>query len=120
MGFPERLKELREQRGLSQEQLAETLKIPRSSITHYENSEDRMPRQKRLNELADFFGVSVDYLIGRADTDELTETEQKFVDGKNKMSLEEIIEKFAPEINGKPATAEQIKKAIEIIGLLQE
>jgi transcriptional regulator with XRE-family HTH domain len=69
MGFPERLKELRESRGLSQEALADTLGIPRSSITHYEKSQlddkERLPRRERLEKIADYFGVSVDYLLGR-------------------------------------------------------
>lgn len=69
MGFPERLKELRESRGLSQESLADTLGIPRSSITHYEKSEqnekERLPRRERLEKIADFFNVQLDYLLGR-------------------------------------------------------
>ncbi|TPG86837.1 helix-turn-helix domain-containing protein [Brevibacillus laterosporus] len=69
MGFPERLKKLREERGLSQEELALKLDIPRTSITHYENpkGEVRLPRGKRLESIVDFFGVTVDYLLGRSD-----------------------------------------------------
>lgn len=55
MGFSKRLKELREKNGLSQEELAEKLNIPRTSITHYESGDDRIPRPKRLNQIADFF-----------------------------------------------------------------
>lgn len=69
VGFPERLKKLREERGLSQEELALKLDIPRTSITHYENpkGEVRLPRGKRLESIVDFFGVTVDYLLGRSD-----------------------------------------------------
>ncbi|MEM5657265.1 helix-turn-helix transcriptional regulator [Bacillus toyonensis] len=63
MAFSAKLKELRESRGLSQEELAAKLNIPRSSITHYENSADRLPRKSRLLEIANFFGVSVDFLL---------------------------------------------------------
>ncbi|PGX09298.1 helix-turn-helix domain-containing protein [Bacillus sp. AFS033286] len=63
MSFSAKLKELRESKGLSQEELAAKLNIPRSSITHYENSEDRLPRKSRLLEIANFFGVSVDFLL---------------------------------------------------------
>lgn len=55
MAFSKKLKELREGKGLSQEELALKLNIPRSSITHYENSDDRLPRKSRLLEIADFF-----------------------------------------------------------------
>lgn len=66
MSFSDRLKTLREQRGISQERLAEILGIPRSSIAHYESPEnDRLPRPERLKKIADFFGVTTDYLIGR-------------------------------------------------------
>ncbi|MBZ8120543.1 helix-turn-helix domain-containing protein [Bacillus thuringiensis] len=63
MAFSAKLKELRESRGLSQEELAAKLNIPRSSITHYENSDDRLPRKSRLLEIANFFSVSVDFLL---------------------------------------------------------
>lgn len=69
MNFSERLKELREQRQLSQEQLAEALSIPRSTIAHYESETGslRLPRPERLQQIADFFQVSTDYLLGRTD-----------------------------------------------------
>lgn len=63
MSFSTKLKELREAKGLSQEELAAKLNIPRSSITHYENSEDRLPRKSRLLEISNFFNVSVDFLL---------------------------------------------------------
>ncbi|HFK1781650.1 helix-turn-helix domain-containing protein [Bacillus cereus] len=63
MSFSTKLKELRESKGLSQEELAAKLNIPRSSITHYENSDDRLPRKSRLLEIANFFDVSIDFLL---------------------------------------------------------
>jgi len=44
MDFSKRLKKLREDKGLSQEELAERLNMPRTSITHYESGKDRTPR----------------------------------------------------------------------------
>ncbi|WP_144499784.1 helix-turn-helix domain-containing protein [Bacillus sp. FDAARGOS_235] len=66
MSFSTKLKELRESKGLSQEELAAKLNIPRSSITHYENNDDRLPRKSRLLEIANFFGVSIDFLLNEA------------------------------------------------------
>jgi len=63
LAFSAKLKELRESKGLSQEELAAKLNIPRSSITHYENSDDRLPRKSRLLEIANFFSVSIDFLL---------------------------------------------------------
>ncbi|MGM7719390.1 helix-turn-helix domain-containing protein [Metabacillus sp. Hm71] len=119
MSFSKRFKELREKKGLSQEAIAEKLKIPRSSVTHYENSDDRVPRQKRLNEIADFFGVSVDYLIGRSDTEELTIKEEHFLQDIDKLSIEELKEKHVLTIDGKPATKEEIEATIAFIRSLR-
>lgn len=119
MKFSMRLKELREKKGLSQEALAQKLNIPRSSVTHYENSDDRLPRQQRLNEIADFFGVSVDYLIGRSDTDELNEKEERFIEDIDNLTLEEIIAKHAPDLDGRPATKKEVEVAIAVIRSLR-
>jgi transcriptional regulator with XRE-family HTH domain len=119
MGFSERLKELREKNGLSQEALAEKLSIPRSSVTHYENSDHRLPRQKRLNEIADFFGVTVDYLIGRAETSELNPAERAFVDDvkdPNRVwSIEELQASHKLEIDGRLATKEEVEAFINYV-----
>lgn len=121
MCFPKRLKELREKRGLSQEGLAQNLNIPRSSITQYETGQnDRLPRQQRLNEIADFFGVSVDYLIGRTDTDVLTIKEKEFLNDVEKLSFEELIDKHVLTVDGKPATEDEIKAAISFIRSLRD
>ncbi|EWG08861.1 transcriptional regulator [Cytobacillus firmus DS1] len=72
--FAKRLRELREKKNLSQEALAEKLGIPRSTITHYENDTDRLPRRARLDEIASFFNVTTDYLLGRSDVTTLENT----------------------------------------------
>lgn len=64
--FATRLRELREEKKLSQAQLAEEMHVSRGSISFYEN-EDRTPDIEFLNNAAEFFNVSADYLIGRID-----------------------------------------------------
>lgn len=59
-------KELRKEKGLTQNELAQKLKIGQSSIVGYEKG-DRDPVATTLIAYADFFGVSVDYLLGRSD-----------------------------------------------------
>lgn len=64
--FAIKLKELREQVGFSQTQLANELGISRGSISHYENGE-RQPDVDVLVRLCKYFNVSADYLIGLSD-----------------------------------------------------
>jgi transcriptional regulator with XRE-family HTH domain len=57
-----KLKQLREERGLLQKQIAIELGISREAYCHYEKG-NREPDPQRLKQIADFFNVSVDYLL---------------------------------------------------------
>ena len=61
-----RLKELRKSRGISQLKLAIDLNMNQNSISRYENGE-READYATLVKFADYFDVSVDYLLGRTD-----------------------------------------------------
>ena len=61
-----RLKELRETRKISQIKLAMDLNMAQNTISRYEN-EVREADYKTLILFADYFHVSVDYLLGRTD-----------------------------------------------------
>lgn len=62
--FSVRLKELRLQHGFSQEELAEKIGIKQNSYSDWENGKCK-PNYEKLEKLADFFGVSLDWLFGR-------------------------------------------------------
>ncbi|MBE7051907.1 MAG: helix-turn-helix transcriptional regulator [Ruminococcaceae bacterium] len=59
-----KLKELRQKRGLSQLKLATELNMSQNTISRYE-TEERQAGYKELIALADYFDVSIDYLLGR-------------------------------------------------------
>lgn len=61
--FDERLKKLREERGLTQKQVAEVLEMNPRTYSSYENNE-REPNSEMLLMIADLFDVSIDYLVG--------------------------------------------------------
>lgn len=61
-----RLKELREERHISQVRLAIELGTYQNNISRYENLEHEADYQTLLY-IADFFNVSLDYLFGRTD-----------------------------------------------------
>ena len=60
----EKLLFLREQLNVTQKAVADYIGLSRQAYAHYE-FRDRYPDLKTLCKLADFFGVSVDYLLGR-------------------------------------------------------
>jgi len=62
----QRIKLLRLQKNLTQEQLAEIIGISRSALSMYELNE-REPDIETIIKFADFFQVSTDYLLGRVD-----------------------------------------------------
>lgn len=63
----DRITHLRERNGLTQEELANKLGISRSALSHYEKNR-REPDYQILNDLADLFEVSIDYLFGRTES----------------------------------------------------
>ena len=64
--FCERLRELRNERGFTQKELAEHLNITPRAYQYYEQGE-RFPDFHGLLALADYLGVKIDYLVGRTD-----------------------------------------------------
>lgn len=62
MTLGEKLQTLRQQKGLSQEQLAERLEVSRQSVSKWESGQSR-PDMDKLVVLAELFGVSTDYLL---------------------------------------------------------
>ena len=70
MIFNDRLKTLRTEQGLTQKQMADLLGLTERNYQRYE-SDGPMPRYKMLLEIADYFGVSLDYLFGRTEKREL-------------------------------------------------
>lgn len=67
--FSSRVKELRKERGLKQAEMADILGIKERSYQCYEYRE-RYPDFPGLIAIADFFDVSLDYLVGRSDVRE--------------------------------------------------
>lgn len=65
--FSRRLKLLRKERRLTQNELAEYLHTKNTTISNYEN-EVSSPDMDMLKEIASFFNVSTDYLLGKTNT----------------------------------------------------
>lgn len=61
--FQERLKELRNEKELSQQELAKELKVSQRSISSWETG-FRQPDYETLRLIAEYFDVTTDYLLG--------------------------------------------------------
>lgn len=116
MTIYERIESLRKSKGLSQGKLEKQLGFSNGSISKWKNS---TPKVERLQKLADFFGVSVEYLMtgkedeqkGKDNTDDL---KQKY------RELEELLRSDSMKpvrYDGKPVnndTIDLLLKQIEI------
>lgn len=65
--FPSRLRDLRDEKKVSQAVLAETLKVSKSTVGLWEAGET-LPDAKALHDMAVYFGVSADYILCLSDT----------------------------------------------------
>lgn len=66
MTFAERLTELQQQKNVTKQDVYSAVGISRVAYYRYEKGE-REPNSSLLIALADYFGVSLDYLVGRTD-----------------------------------------------------
>ncbi|GAA0788022.1 helix-turn-helix domain-containing protein [Hathewaya limosa] len=72
MTFGNKLKLLREHNNLTQQDLAEILKVGRPTIAGYE-TKGKQPDYDKLIILSNYFNVSIDYLLGKTDIKETAE-----------------------------------------------
>ena len=73
-----RLKELRKQKGLTQQGLADKISVSKITILRWEN-EERQIKPEKAQQLADYFGVSVGYLLGYSEYRELEKALDKTI-----------------------------------------
>lgn len=114
-----RLKELRKKAGLSQAQLAKEFNVAQNTISQWELGL-RSLDVDTVSKLADFFGVSIDYLLGR---DETASQTQHVDDDEALEYLDELHKR--PEMKTlfqvtRRATKDDIQTAITIIEALKK
>lgn len=113
-----RLKELRTQNGLQQKEIASALNISKQSYSNYELGQ-REPSIETLCLLADYFGVSVDYLLGKP---QWTEEEKALGVGNHKtvLSAEEWDALEAIEQLRQKKGDEAVKTVLQMIRIMSE
>lgn len=108
----EKIKELAQKQGISLQKVAEDLGY---SINYLYTLKEKTPKSDRLQEIADYFNVSTDYLLGRTDNpsiakDTVTTPDGRVVDLSN---LRERVVLF----DGKPLSDDDVDKIAQIIKL---
>lgn len=99
MDFGKRLIELRDELNLTRDDLANTLNISYSALAKYETNK-RFPDKETLGKIADFFNVSVDYLLCRTNIKKFDDFPPEVkrvtellagVDGEKRKTLEKLL-----------------------------
>lgn len=112
--FGSRFKELRKEKKLTQEQLANQFFLNKSSISRYENN-NQVPETDTLKKFADFFNVSTDYLLGRSD--KRTEAIEPTL--PEDFTPETFAAKLAPELEGYSELPDEAKQTLkEVLSFL--
>ena len=114
--FPERLKEIRESKGLTMVDLSRRMgSISQSALSHYEAG-TRKPGLEILMKLANFFNCSIDYLAGRTDYKSQEELLKKYpIKGKDVLEIIQGIEIY--EESG--LSVKEAKRLYEIINIIR-
>lgn len=105
----DRIKELAKKQGLSINSLEEKLGYSRNTIYNLKNSK---PSTERISEIADYFNVSTDYLLGRTDNPAIAKDDT--IAGYTSDDLRKMAEN-AKTFDGKPLTEEDIDAIQNII-----
>ena len=87
----ENLRILRKTKKISMKELGLIVGVAESTISLYENGK-RQPDNATLIRIAEYFGVSTDYLLGRDETPAETTADNELLALLNQMTEEEIIE----------------------------
>jgi transcriptional regulator with XRE-family HTH domain len=132
--FASRLKKLREQKGLSQRELAKKVNIAHSTLGMYEIGE-REPDFKITSRLASYLGTSIDYLVGNSDdprpVEEITDAHQRIEDALADdpdaedllnfwMELKEREDLFLLFKQVRPLSDDSIRRVIRVIKAIED
>jgi transcriptional regulator with XRE-family HTH domain len=115
MVFSERLKALRREKRITQQQIADRFGVTKSTVSRWEKGSFE-PDTEKLKEIADYFGVTVDYLLGNDENQEIKDKKNADL-----VDLLEEIKKRPYVIDPKTGEAKYIpKERLKIINDLIE
>ena len=106
------LKLLRKQHNLSQKEIGNIFHASQNTVSQWENG-TRKPSYDIIQEIADYFDVSVDYLLGRQEQlPELNSKDKKEIQKILDETKEQLLSQDGLMFDGVPATEEDVQKII--------
>jgi transcriptional regulator with XRE-family HTH domain len=112
MNIGEKIKKLRTRKDLSMRELGEQIGVSHAHISKLESGINS-PSVDLLEKLAEYFNIDISYFFSK--DEEIFDKDQQELLYERDLSLEVIRDKYNLEIDGKPATDEEIEKMIEYI-----
>ena len=113
--FRIRLKELREQKGLSQDAFSKDIGVSQSTVGNWESG-TRQPKMAVLEKIARYFAVSTDYLLGRSDESVLPQSDPTWINVLGRVAAGIPIEAIEEVIDREQIT-ESMARSGSYIGL---
>lgn len=111
--FGDRLRELREEKDLMSKDFAKIMNVEPATVTNWEKGK-RFPKDDILMKIADYFNVSIDYLLGR----DYKESKTTKVE-KESLTIE-LLKKIIAENDIKNVDDIKLSQLNELIDMLQE
>lgn len=111
MRYGDRLKKLRESKKISQQQLAEKLNINRSTYARYELNQTQ-PDYETLQKIANFYGVSTDYILTGINT-KFTEKDERDIAKRMEQLKNVLVSDGGLSFYGEPLSEEAKESLIE-------
>lgn len=106
--FAKRLTDLRERKNLLQKDISNIFQVEQATVSNWENGK-RIPDSDMLIKLANFFEVSVDYLLGNENTNNLDK------DLMEQEALKKALQKSGFMENDEDLTDEELEKLFEFV-----
>ncbi len=116
--FSERLGQLIEEYDVTLEELANAVGSTKSTISRYKNSK-REPKTYLVKKIANYFNVSVDYLLGNTDERSPAHKIKEEFEATD-AEIQELMERFNVHLDGEILTAEDKKSVIDFLRMLRD
>lgn len=119
--YKERIVKLKDTNNKSKKDIANILKIDRTTYTHYENEDDIIPI-KHLNTICNYFKVSMDYILGLTNKSKYTNCSEEIDVSKTIIRLKHLRKEYkltqgglAKELNSANTTISGYERGARII-----